>query len=264
VRDVVAVNLETGQRHCVSTCGAVVADGASDHPSIANSGQVAFESSSAVVQKAAGLRKGINTFQILLRNLVQNTSQVISRTPAGEGGDGHSTRPSISASGAVVAYQSMASNLDATGSDGRSNVFRFIPSSGNQRLSRRPPPGGKTTVVVDGDSLRPSVSGDGRFIAFQTAATNLADVDSNGVVDLVVHDARVTGLRRLSEGFGGAESNGASETPHLNHNGTVVGFHSFASNLSAESESEAASATSAPFERDNPLAASIVFADTFE
>ncbi len=264
VRDVVAVNIETGVRSCVSTCGALVADGPSDRPSISNNGKVAFESGSSAVQKAAGLLKASTALQIVLRDLVNNTSQIVSSS-GGLAGNSDSTRASISSSGTVVAYQSGASNLDASGNDGRVNVFRYTPGSGNQRVSRRgPPPGGKATVLADGDSLQPAVSGDGRFVSFQTAATNLADVDANGVVDLVVHDGRKGVLRRLAEGFGGAESNGASETPHLNHNGTVVGFHSFASNLDAESVSETASVTSAPYERDNPLAEGIVFADAFE
>jgi Tol biopolymer transport system component len=263
VRDVVAIDLQGGQRHCVSTCGAVVADGASDRPSVSNYGQVAFESSSAVVQKAGGLAKGTSIRQILLRNVVAGTSQVVSRSPTGQAGNGASERPSISSAGTAVAYQSAASNLDDSGNDGRTNVFRFAIVGGNQRLSRRRPGGGKaTTIPLDGDSVQAAISGDGRFVAFQTAATNLDDADGNGVVDLAVFDSRGATVQRVADGFGGAESNGASLTPHLNHNGTVVGFHSFATNL--DSDADAASATSAPYKRGNPLAADVVFADAFE
>jgi Tol biopolymer transport system component len=263
VRDVVAIDLQDGMRHCVSTCGAVVADGASDRPSIANGGLVAFESSSPAVQKAGGVTKGTSIPQILLRNVITGGSQVVSRSAAGQPGNGPSERPSISSSGTAVAYQSAASNLDDSGSDGRTNVFRFAVVGGNQRVSRRRPVDGKATVLpLDGDSVQAGISGDGRFVSFQTAATNLDGGDGNGVVDLAVFDSRSATVQRVADGFGGAEANGASLTPHLNHNGTVVGFHSFASNLDAEAD--AASATSAPYKRDNPLAADVVFADAFE
>jgi Tol biopolymer transport system component len=263
VRDVVVIDLDTSQRRCVSTCAGVVADAPSDRPSVSNTGLVAYESASSAVQKAAGLSKASPLAQIVLRDLLANTSQVVSRAGT-QPGNGVSSWPSISASGTAIAYQSGASNLDPSGSDGRINVFRYTPSRGNQRLSRRGPPGGKTTLPVDGDSARPAISGDGRFVAWQTTASNLVDNDFNGVTDLIVHDSRASQLARIADGFGGAESNGASETPHLNHNGTAMGFHSFASNLTAESDSDAANANSAPYERDNPLGAHIVFADAFE
>jgi hypothetical protein len=226
---------------------------------------VAFQTASAAVQKSAGVApvKGTPLTQILLRNLVTGANQLVSRTAAGQAGNGASERPAISASGQAVAYESTASNLDESGSDGRKNVFRYAVIGGNQRVSRRRPPGGKATVVpLDGDSGQAAISADGRFVSFQTAATNLDDVDSNGVVDLAVFDARGALVRRVADGFGGSEANGPSLTPHLNHNGTVLGFHSFASNLDAENE--AASATSAPYKRANPLAADVVFADAFE
>lgn len=265
VRDVVVVDLSDGSRQCVSTCGALIADGPSDHPSLSNRGHVAFESSSDAVQKAAGIEKGTGSFQVLVRNLVLNTSQVVSRAPGGQAGNGDSTRPSVSNTGAVVAFQSSASNLDGSGSDGRVNVFRYSNDGLNRRVSR-PTTGGSfaAKALVDGDSLQPVVSGDGRFIAFQTTAANLVSGDGNGVTDLVVSDSRGTQLRRLSDGFGGAEANGPSETPHLNYNGTRVAFHSFATNLAGESDGGTASPVSAPFERENPLAASVVFADAFE
>lgn len=261
-RDVVAVDLETGSKQCVSSC-AVPANGASDRPAVSDSGHVAFESSAPSVQKAAGADKATSFAQIVLRSLVTGSSQIVSRNSAGQSGNAPSTRPSISNNGAVVAYQSSASNLDASGSDGRINVIRTLIGAGSQRISRSGGPNGKSAKVADGDSVQPALSGDGRFLAFQTDATTLAGSDGNGVTDLMVYDARAGVLQRLAEGYGGLEPNGASETPHLNRNGTRVGFHSYASNFDS-AESDAASTTSAPYEAVNPLAASIVFADAFE
>jgi len=262
-RDVVAVDLQSGVRQCVSTCG-VSADGDSDRPALSNEGSVVFESSAGALQKAAGADKATGFAQILLRSLLNGSSQVVSRNAAGQSGNGASTRPAISNNGRVVAYQSGASNLDASGSDGRVNVIRTAIGGASQRISRSGGSIGKSPKAADGDSVRPALSGDGRFLAFQSDATTLAGLDENGVTDLLVHDARDGSLRRLSEGYGGMEANGASETPHLDYNGTRVGFHSFASNLDAAGEPGASNATSAPYEARNPAALGIVFADAFE
>lgn len=263
-RDVLVIERGNGQRRCVTSCAGLVANGPSDRPSVSNNGKVAYESSAGSLQKAAGLEKTSFSFQILLRDLISNASQVISQSGAGVAGNANSGWPVISANGSAVAYQSGASNLDASGNDGRTNVFLHRTGLGSRRISRRDPGNTKTTVVIDGNSTRPTLSGDGRFVAFQTAASNLVDGDGNGVDDLMVFDSRGQALRRMADGFGGEEANGASETPHLNHNGQTVGFHSFASNLDAESDAGTASATSAPFKRENPLGAHIVFADPFE
>src|SRR5690606_9316396 len=106
------------------------------------------------------------------------------------------------------------------------------------------------------------ISGAGRYIAFQTTATNLVDADSNGVADLIVADVRNGQMRRIYQGFGGVETNGASETPHLNNNGTQIGFHSFATNLDEIGDGDAS--TSEPYVRANPQAADVVFFDPFE
>jgi Tol biopolymer transport system component len=261
-RDVVAVDLEGGTRQCVSSCAAP-ADGPSDRPAVSNAGDVAFESSAASLQKSVGAGKASGFSQIVLRSLINGSSQIVSRNAAGQPGNAASTRPTISNNGRVVAYQSGASNLDASGSDNRVNVIRTLVGGASQRISRSGGPNGKSSKLADGDSLQPALSGDGRFLAFQTDATTLAGSDTNGVTDLLVYDARSGALRRLSEGYGGLETNGASQTPHLNFNGTRVGFHSFASNLDTADDG-GVSATSAPYEAVNPLGAAIVFADAFE
>lgn len=263
VRDVVAVDVESGARQCVSSC-AVASSGASDRPAVSNSGHVAFETLSPSLQRAAGADKATSFAQIVLRSLVTGSSQLVSRNAAGQSGNGPSTRPSISNNGTVVAYESGASNLDASGNDGRVNVIRTVVGGASRRISRSGGPNGKLAKAVDGDSVQPALSGDGRFLAFQTEATTLAGADANGVADVVVHDARSDLLQRLSQGYGGLDANGASQTPHLNHNGTRVGFHSFASNLDDAAGEAGASTTSAPYQAVNPLAASIVFADAFE
>ena len=76
-----------------------------------------------------------------------------------------------------------------------------------------------------------SISGDGRFVAFASAQANLVIGDRNRKTDIFVME-RATGiLRRVSVSSDGLESDGDSSFPSLSYDGSVVAFHSAASNL---------------------------------
>ncbi len=270
VRDVVAVEVGTGTVRCVSSCPGAVANAPSDFPSVSNTGHVALQTrADSLVKEYRG--KASSAFnQIAVFDLQRRTSRTVSREASGQPGSGDSGRAHISLSGNAVVYQS-AAPITVDDANGRTDIFLAnLINNSNQRISRKPPPGGKanahapkaTAGVEDGDSLRPTISGDGRFVAFQTTATNLVDTDANGVTDLVVADARSGELRRIYQGFGGVETDGASETPHLNNNGTHLGFHSFATNLNDIGDTNLA--TSEPYVRDNPQTVNVVFFDAFE
>ena len=84
---------------------------------------------------------------------------------------------------------------------------------------------------ADGPSTNPSISGDGRYVAFESEATNLVPDDTNGVSDIFVTD-RLTGeTRRVSNGMDGQQANGASHRPAISADGKWVAFDSEASNL---------------------------------
>ena len=78
-----------------------------------------------------------------------------------------------------------------------------------------------------------SISGDGRFVAFASAATNLVPNDTNGRIDVFVRD-RLTGTtRRVSVDSAGVQGNGGSDEPAISGNGRFVAFTSAASNWAA-------------------------------
>jgi hypothetical protein len=84
---------------------------------------------------------------------------------------------------------------------------------------------------ANGDSEDPSISSDGRFIAFISNASNLVSGDSNGVEDIFVHD-RDTGItERVSVASNGTEADDASFTLSLSADGSFVAFGSYATNL---------------------------------
>ncbi len=95
---------------------------------------------------------------------------------------------------------------------------------------------GVLTTGIDGQpgngpSLNPSISDDGRYVAFESEATNLVKGDSNGVSDIFVVDRVDGSIRRVSLAPAGKEANGASHRPAISGDGKWVAFDSEASNL---------------------------------
>ena len=106
--------------------------------------------------------------------------QLISRAPGGAYGNGESVLPSISADGGRVAFQSKAKNLGpATGQFATENVFVWDGATSSVLL------GGQTNTPgapPDDSTLGPSISADGRQVAFTSGATNvLPTVDTSPV-----------------------------------------------------------------------------------
>ena len=108
--------------------------------------------------------------------------------------------------------------------------------SGTEPADLRALATGVLSVGIDGQpangpSLSPSISDDGRFVAFESEATNLVKDDTNGVSDIFVVDRADRSIRRVSLAPGGKEANGASHRPAISGDGKWVAFDSEASNL---------------------------------
>jgi hypothetical protein len=80
----------------------------------------------------------------------------------------------------------------------------------------------------NGPSGSPSVGGDGRFVAFESDATNLVPDDTNGVKDVFVRDRQANTTTRVSVATGGAQATRASSMPQISANGRFVVFASAA------------------------------------
>jgi Tol biopolymer transport system component len=88
--------------------------------------------------------------------------------------------------------------------------------------------GGEQT---NAESRRPSVSGDGRLVVFESDADNLVPGDTNGVSDIFVYDRHTSATERVSVRTGGIEANFGSYAPVISADGRYVAFHSSATNL---------------------------------
>lgn len=134
---------------------------------------------------------------------------------------------SISADGRYVAFRSLASNLVPGDTNNRRDIFVHDRQTGETT---------RVSVASDGsqatnNSDYPSISADGRFVAFQSMATNLVTGDTNNASDIFVHD-RQTGLtERVSLTHDEAQANKGSWYPSVSANGDMVAFQSYASNL---------------------------------
>ena len=85
----------------------------------------------------------------------------------------------------------------------------------------------------NGFALSSSINGDGRFVAFQSDASNLVPNDGNRVGDIFVHDRMDGSIERVSVNSGGTGGNGDSFSPSISGDGRFVAFQSGASNLVA-------------------------------
>src|SRR5690606_534630 len=143
------------------------------------------------------------------------------------GGYGSASNPSISADGRYVSFDSGSTNLVNGDTNGRSDVFVHDRLTGNtSRVSVN-----SAGVQGDGDSGVSSISADGRYVAFASAATNLVAGDTNIESDVFVHDRLTGNTTRVSVSTGGVEGNSGSGGPSISADGRYVAFASTASNL---------------------------------
>jgi uncharacterized repeat protein (TIGR01451 family) len=164
----------------------------------------------------------------------------ISRSSAGAQANSYSLAPAISADGRFVAFESEATNLVTGDTNDRRDVFLRDTCSG------APPacmPSTTRVSVASGDtqanegSGQGSISADGRYVAFQSGATNFP-ADTNNVTDVYVRDTChggppgcVPSTLRASVANSGAQGSFASFAPAISGDGRFVSFISFASNL---------------------------------
>jgi len=156
-------------------------------------------------------------------------TQRVSLTWRGLQANGGSRDATVSADGRHVAFRSDASNLVRNDTNGIADVFvRDLLTGMTERVSVAS--GGTQS---NGGSTFPSISADGRFVAFGSDATNLVAGDTNVTLDVFVRDRLAGTTERVSVGSSGIEANDRSLLPSISADGRYVVFGSSASNLVA-------------------------------
>ncbi|MDF1861280.1 MAG: hypothetical protein P1U87_13770 [Verrucomicrobiales bacterium] len=164
---------------------------------------------------------------IYVYNETLDQLEIVSISEAGLKGNGDSTDPSISNDGRYVAFESNATNLVADDTNGRTDIFVYDRHDNTiERVSIK-----DLNTEANHHSRNAAISGDGRYVAFSSKASNLVDGDTNGRDDIFVHD-RVSGtITRVSISSGGSEADNGSNSPAVSSDGRFVAFQSSATNL---------------------------------
>ncbi|MEW6074124.1 MAG: hypothetical protein AB1726_16205 [Planctomycetota bacterium] len=153
----------------------------------------------------------------------------VSVSSEGAQGDEDGDEPVISADGRFVAFSSKATNLVAGDTNARRDVFVHDRQSGETTRVSVSSEG----TAGNGDSYSPSISADGRCVAFESGASNLVGGDTNARWDVFVHDLKPGETTRVSVGLWGAEGDGYSGYPAISSDGRCVTFGSGSTNFVA-------------------------------
>ncbi len=195
----------------------------SDFPTISADGRyVAFHTDARLVPGDTN-----DLTDVYVRDLASGSTRRVSNGPAGADPDAGAYFPRISADGRYVAYESNATNLVPGDTNATTDVFVQDGVTGRtERVSVS-----SAGAQSDAFSYNPTISADGRYIAFESGADNLVDGDTNGVRDVFVRDRIAGQTTRVSVSSAGAQGGRFSYGPSISADGQHVAFTSLAADL---------------------------------
>lgn len=171
---------------------------------------------------------------IYRRNLTTGVTELVSIGVGGVAGDGDSRNPSISQDGRWVAFDSEATNLTAVAPGARQVYLRDMNATSDPLIAMV----SESAPGVPGDllSAEPSISGDGRFVAFTSYATTFGDTHTNGASNIYRRDMTGSTIILVSANTLGADptpTGDGSKSPSISADGSVVAYVSDCSDLVA-------------------------------
>lgn len=166
---------------------------------------------------------------IFVRDRLSGTTEIVSVDSSELQVNLASFLPSLSSNGRYVAFETAANNLVPGDIGGWSDIFvRDRVLGTTERVSVD-----SSRAEADSNSYAASISADGRFVAFESVATNLVAGDTNGTRDVFVRDRPSGTTERVSVDSSGTEGNFGGELASISSDGRCVAFESQASNLVA-------------------------------
>lgn len=155
------------------------------------------------------------------------TTERVSLSSTGQEGNGDSGFLDLSNDGRLVVFESFASNLVAADTNQDQDAFLRDRAAGTTGLLSL------STQGAQGDAYSgdPTISGNNRFVAFDSLADNLVRNDTNGAFDIFVRDLGAGTTRRVSLSSSGGEANRDSFAPAISDDGRYITFNSDAENL---------------------------------
>ncbi|MBP2401034.1 PD40 domain-containing protein [Streptomyces syringium] len=201
------------------------ANGESGQGKISGDGRVVVFSSGADNLIPGDTRKGGPFVKDLRTGRVERVSVATDGTP----GDGSTWDAAVSGNGRYVVFSSDATNLVPGGNPtGSTEVYVRDRRTGRTDILIGDPKQGRV------QNSEPSISADGRFVAFLSTRSDLVPGDTNDVRDVFVKDRWRGTVKRVSVASDGTQGNGESVSPVISANGSRVGFKSRASNLTPQ------------------------------
>ncbi|MHB0915236.1 MAG: TolB family protein [Thermoleophilia bacterium] len=156
----------------------------------------------------------------------------ISTDSAGNEVYGANTAAKMTPDARYVVFQSPSDSLVAGDTNGVTDIYlKTVATGAIERVSVS-----TAGAQANGVSDLPTVSADGRYVAFRSTATNLVTGDTNGVADVFVRDVQSDTTTRVSTDSAGAQANGLSGFTYgawIAAGGNHVVFESEATNLVA-------------------------------
>lgn len=167
--------------------------------------------------------------------------------------DAVAARPAMSRDGLIVAFVSKAPGLVRGDTNRSADIFVHDRVTGStERVSFG------DRGQANRDSSQPSISADGRYIAFVSAADNLVAGDTNHRPDIFVHDRTTHTTRLVSFGQNGKPANEASAAAAISGDGRFVAFQSNATNLVRGDRNRSTDVFVADLELGTMTAASVI------
>src|ERR1043166_1260451 len=198
----------------------------------ADGGHVAFISSAKDLVPNDNLAE---YFDVFVRDLVLSNTVLVSVNLAGTaGGNDHSISPSVNSNAQMIAFASTASDLVSGDTNNTSDIFVRDLASARTLLVSLNLAG---TGPGNGPSRKPSISRDGRFVVFESAASDLVANDANNASDVFVRDLALGTTTLVSlDSSGAGSANGASELLHVTPDARFIAFRSLASNVTDQAK----------------------------
>ena len=215
--------------------GGIEANGESFEPSL-TTGEIAFTSSATNLVPGVDAGSMVNVYW---RNLLSGEQKLVSvdyKTKKGAGG----SRPSITilaGDSTKIAFHSSSPNLVPEDKNNFWDIFLYSKNKPLKRISLtyngEEHNQGNESATRD---VKPSISGDGHYVAFATTATNMVPDDKNNAQDVFVVDTETGTVVRVSINSKGIEANGDSpigqgEKIAISYDGKWTAFNSKATNM---------------------------------
>ncbi len=164
-----------------------------------------------------------SVLDVFLRDMGAGQTELASQSPVEPpvNANGESRDPAISADGRYVAFSSFGTNIDPAATDNRSDVFVRDTQTGVTVLASRE---GESGPEGDDGSVHPSISADGRYVAFESEAENLVATDGDGQPDVYVRDLVANTTTLVSVHNDGSNVGGFPAEPSISGDGTRIAF----------------------------------------